>query len=51
MTAADELKKYLQIEEMEKGPLNNTLNELLDKVNEKTVSTCYIACRGMSTRF
>ena len=34
MTAADELKKYLQIEEMEKGPLNNTLNELLDKVNE-----------------
>ena len=51
MTAADELKKYLQIEEMEKGTLNNTLNDLLDKVNEKTVSTCYIGCGPMSMRF
>ena len=40
MTAADKLKKYLQLEEMEKGTVKDTLNKLLDKVNEKTLSTC-----------
>ena len=35
MTAADKLKKYLQLEEMEKGTVKDTLNKLLDKVNEK----------------
>ena len=35
MAATEELKKYLQIEQMEKGNLNNTLNELLNKVNEQ----------------
>ena len=35
MTAADELKKYLQIEEMQKGSLKDTLNDFLEKVNEE----------------
>ena len=40
MTAAGKLREYLQLEEMEKGTVKDTLNKLLDKVNEKTLSTC-----------
>ena len=34
MTATDKLKKYLQHEDMEKGTAKDTLNKILDKLNE-----------------
>ena len=43
MTAAGTLKEYLQLEEMEKGTVKDTLINLLEKVNEENaeyVLTC-----------